>query len=408
MQAGGLPTQNSLSDLRLAQLILEGFQTSQSAALASAMLDSVSTKEMIFHLLRSFPISPNQSTCEGEIACSSTKVALQNKVLASLFEVYFSATLARNGNKTEALVIKSFVDRAATSSFSNDCSFFVSDLKSFRRSIFLRSEKEFSAQPTIRDWQSALTETMVQNSQGSRDIMMKKIQDVCVDLERRCYDVEGPLRFAEGERDRHIFESEQLKIQKADMERQLEASSKGISDLQESLAQLEEHASSACSRVEELSASLDSTRQELEDQRRHSDSTLQREMEMARGRELELIATCTGKDDQLEEQQENLHALQCENQEMRQTLEELLKEQAGSLESSASLRHELTELRRLLELKNELYSEKEDEVQRLLTENLEMQKEITNMKGMVSISIPQRLRTPMLTSCTDDRGNYEE
>lgn len=383
MQAGGLPTQNSLPDLRLAQLILEGFQASHSAALASAMLDSVSTKEMIFSLLGSFPISSNKSTCEGEIACSSTKIALQNKVLASLFEVYFSATLARNGNNIEALVMKSFLDRAATSSFNNDCSFFVSDLEKFRRSVSLRSEKEFAAQPTTRNWQSGVIETMMLNAQGSRDLMMKKIQDVCVDLESRCYDVEGPLRFAEEERDRHIFESDQLKIQKADMERQLEASSKGISELQESLAQLEEHATSACSRVEELSASLNSARQELEDQRRQADSTLQREMEMARGRELELIATCTGKDDQLEEQQENMHALQCENQEMRQNLDGVLKEQAGSLESSVSLRHELTESKHLLELKNQLCSEKEDEVQRLLAETLEMQKEIMNMKGMV-------------------------
>lgn len=216
---------------------------------------------------------------------------------------------------------------------------------------------------------------------------MKLLGDVCFDLERRCYDVEGLLRSVEGERDRHALEAEQLRHQKEELERQLGQSSTTVSALQQDLARLEEHAEGACARVEELSASLDTTRQELQDQRRLSEETLHMEREAARTRELDLIAISTAKDDQLEDLQDELRRLQSENEQMRQNLDLASKDKATSSETTASLRSELEEVKGHLESARAMCFQKGNEVKRLLTDKEDMRMEMGTMKTKVSVLV---------------------
>ncbi|KAJ5623107.1 hypothetical protein N7490_011712 [Penicillium lividum] len=384
VQEGDLPGRNSLSDLHLANLILAGFQASQSSVLVDALLDSVSTRESVLGLLGSFPAMPNQAQCQGLEACSCAKKTQQNQLLINMFEIYFAAALSRSGNNKEILVMKSFVGHSAKLLTGGGCSFLESKIADFRYSVSLRSRQGFaSIKYPARDWRSGVAETMVQDAQNSRDNMTKKIEEICVDLERRCYEVEGPLRFAEEERDRYISESEQLKHQNDDLEKQLEISSNANMDLQQSFSRLEEHAENACARVEEMSAALDSARQELVEQRRLAEEATHREQGNARDRQLDLLATCTEKDDQLEEHQGKLNYLQSENQQLQQTLEENSKEQNILNERFASLMNELAETKDMLEANKAVCSKKDNEIQELLAETKLMQMEIGNMKTMI-------------------------
>lgn len=378
------PNRGSLFNLHVADLLLSGFQLTESQPVVTSLLNSVSTKETIASLLGRFPVRPNQAQCHGSEVCFCASSALKNKIFLSLFEAYFTAALSQNGNTTDVLVIKTFVDRAAKSLTNENCSFRTASQDS--RGSLLRNRQELASAPSAaRDWRSGVTEVFMRSAQATHDNMMKKIGDICIDLERRCYDVEAPLRSVEEERDRHISEAEQLKLQNGELQRQLEQSSHTVSSLQQSMAHLEEEAESAYSRVEELSTSLDSAHQELQEQHRLSKETLHMEREMARTRELDLIATSTEKDDQLEELQVELGRLRSEIEQIRHSLNIVSRENAHSSETSTSLQNELAEAKALLEANKSICSQKESEIKRLLTDSEDVRMELGTLRSMVRL-----------------------
>ncbi|KAJ6031502.1 hypothetical protein N7540_002234 [Penicillium herquei] len=310
VKGSDLPNQNLLSDLHLSNLILKGFQASQFTALATALLDSVSTKDTIFSLLKNFPVNSKQSDCRGMIACASEKATLQNRLLANIFDVYFTVTLTRNGNNVEAMVLKTFIDRAIMSHFSSGCSFSKSELTTFRNSIHLRSRHEFSPpHPPVRNWQSVMSDTLLADSANSHEILMRRISDACIDLERRCQDVEGPLQRVEEERDQAIFKTSQLNqeisqlIQQGKQQEELlESSTRQQESLQKELAETEDHLTG-------LTESLNMAQRQYEDLRLEHDINIQNEREKARTRELELTADIAMRSDEIEKLRANIQAL---------------------------------------------------------------------------------------------------
>lgn len=376
-------SRGSLSSLHVADLLLSGLQCADSQPLVS-LLRSVSTKETIASLLGMFLITNNGTNCKDYQICDCAYSSMKNKVFLRLFEIYFAATLSQNGNDTDIVVMKSLVSRVTATYTQQICSFSSSSTKDFRGSLFLRDRQDFaSAQHPVRDWRSEVVETFRQNAQASYDNMMNTLSDVCFDLERRCYDVEGPLRSVESERDRHSFEAEQLRRQNEELESQLRESSKAVSGLQQNLARLEEQAENAYARVDELSMSVESARQEADEQRRLSEEALRMERQAARTKELDLIATSTAKDDQLEELQGERRRLGSENEHLRLSLDEAAKEKAISSETSASLRRELAEVKVLLQEANATGVRKGDEVKHLLTDNEDLGMELGTVKQMV-------------------------
>lgn len=382
------PSPGSMCSLHVAELLLSNFQSAQFQLITSCLLNSASTKETMASLLGRFPTVQNQTHCQGCEVCYCAYGTLKNKIFLSLFEIYFSSALSQHRDNTDILVMKSFVGRVTPSLTQKNCLFFTSDRQSFQQSLFVRDRRDFaSANLPARDWRPGVAEKLAQNARTSHDTMMKLLGDVCLDLERRCYDVEGPLRSVEAERDQHALGAEQLRHQKEELERQLGQSATSVSALQQDLTRLEEHAEGACARAEELSASLDATRQEFQDQRRLSEQTLHVEREAARTRELDLIAMSTAKDDQLEELQDELRRLQSENELMRQKLDLSSKDKAASSETTASLRSELEEVKGHLASARDMCSQKENEVKRLLTDKEDMRMEMGTMKTKVWVFV---------------------
>jgi hypothetical protein len=380
----------SLSNLHVANLLLSSFQQAESQQVISSFLSSTSTKETIASLFGQFPSKTNQAQCEGSEICYCAYTALQNKILRNLFEMYFAAALSQNGNGRDIDIIKSFIGRVQMP--LETCFFANAEPSKFRSSLLLRDRREFSSQQhPNRDWRSQLTDTFMQNSRVANDSMLQKVEDICFDMERRCYDVEGPLRSAEEDRNKHMLEVEQLRRENDNLEHASRQSAQAMSDLRQEMAHLEKQAESAYNRIEELSASLISANDELQEQMLHSEGNLHLEKERARSRELDLMATSTEKDDQLEELQEKLHRLQSDNEKMRQSLDAGMQEKAYSSETVASLQRDVEEHKEGLEQHRNLCFEKEGEIQRLLAANKDLQMESENMKTMVSLYWPSNL-----------------
>ncbi|KAJ5885148.1 hypothetical protein N7495_009658 [Penicillium taxi] len=397
-----------LSDLHLVNLILPGFQTAQSPVLISALLDSVSTREAIVYLLGLFPIAPIQLHCGGLQACLCAKTSLQNKVLVSLFGLYFGAAISRSKENDDVLIMKRFVDRAVGSMVNQECHFSKSKPKDFVSTTQPHYwQDNLSAKAPPRDWRSGIAEPLMQNAQYLNEDIVKKIEGICVDLERRCYDVEGPLRRVEEDRDRYISEAQRLKYQNDELEIQLGQSSQTVTNLQQEIIRLEEHAKGVCTRLAELSGSLKSTKKELVDEQHRSERVLHEQQEAARTRELDLIATCTEKEDLLEAMQGDMYQLESEIEQARQALDGVSQERAALLESSASLQLEVNELQILLEQSKQLCSQLNGEINQLQAGGDNMRSEIETLQTKMDEQTRESKRLYSSLKETEQRSRFK-
>jgi chromosome segregation ATPase len=288
---------------------------------------------------------------------------------------------AQNGGD---IIMKSFMERVEQSVPSLECAFSTTTPIDFRGSFALRDRHNLSSTQIKRDWRSGVTELFMQNAQTSHDSMMRKIEDMCFDLEGRCHNVEGPLRAAEEERNRYANENERLKTQNTE----LEAKSRGLSDSFVELGQentrLEQLLQGQCAYTDELTVLLESAREELQQQQQSSEKALLAEKEKARSKELEMMATLTEKDDQLEGLQQEMCGLQMKNEQIRQNLDQVSSEKATLSELSSSLKQELDSATETLKQTRLLANDREDEVNRLLAQEEEFRKELGSMETMVS------------------------
>ncbi|KAJ5816383.1 hypothetical protein N7447_008616 [Penicillium robsamsonii] len=368
-----------LAALNLANFVLAGVQKVHPELLFSNVNNSMARlREALGEMVEYFPRLPSESQCGGAAWCGSELYTNQNKLFLSLLKLYKASAQ----NETD-IVMESFVGRVEQSIPSLNCAFSSTTPKAFRGSLVLRDRHDLSSTQITRDWRSGVTELFMQNAQTSHDSMMRKIEDMCFDLESRCHDVEGPLRAAEEERDRYAMENEQLKTQNTE----LETKSRGLSDcfveLGHENTRLEQLLQGQCAYTDELTTSLESARVELQQQQQSSEKAVLVEREKARSKELEMMATLTEKDDQLEELQREMCCLQMKNEQIRQSLDQVSSERATLSELSSSLKQDLASATEALKQTRLLADEKEDEVSRLLAQEEDLRKELGCMETTV-------------------------
>lgn len=364
-----------MATVRLASLFLFSLRKLDSRPLGSTvrgLAPSLDTETML-ELLDCFPKQP-KSQCDGSFICDTEISALQSRLLVDLLCLYtlVSSEQGMNNNSAtipEAKVLTVFMAQVQKNIAGNKCAFTESKTLAFRDSPPLPNIRQSSASSyPRRDWRAGIAETLTINAHNLHENMMKNVQEICHDLERRCYDVEAPLRAVEGERDRFRVETEQLKQQRLELKDRVDQASGTISSLQDDLMSLEKQAENATTRAEEMSASLNAARKELEEQQRSSDESAEREREKARTRELDMMATLTEKEDQLEELQREVYEQRAENEEIRKTLDSVSKEKAVSLENAISLRQEISKLEEYLDSSKRILADKDDGIKQLLAD----------------------------------------
>lgn len=382
-----------MATLHLAHLVLAGVQEVHADILLSSLNNSMlPLREVLGEVVEYFPRQSSESQCSGRAWCASELSTKQNKLFLSLLRLYNRAS-AQNGSD---IIMKSFMGRVEQSMPSLNCAFSTTTPKAFRGSLALRDRHDFSSTQINRNWRSGVTELFMQNAQTSHDSMMSKIEDTCFDLERRCHDVEGPLRAVEEERDSYARENEQLRRQNEELNEQLKAentetqtklrnSHDSFVELNNEKTRLEQLLQSQCTYTDELTMSLESAREELQQQQRSSEKALLVEKEKARSKELEMMATLTGKDDQLEDLQEEMCSLQMKNEQARQSLDQISSEKATLSELSSSLEQELASATEALKQTRLYADEKEDELSRLLAQEEELRKQLGSVESTVSL-----------------------
>ncbi|KAM0100507.1 hypothetical protein ACP6JE_004927 [Aspergillus fumigatus] len=312
---------------------------------------------------------PSPSQCEGANLCYASTSNSANELLFDL--IVFTSLMSPLGemgsevsNPARTSSLTNFLLKAKSSIPKNNCSF--SEFKPWDSQVELPLVVLPKRGPTSRhDWRTGIAETLTLSLRMTHNNLIQKMEEVCFDLEQRCTTIEAPLRAVEDERDQIAVQAEQLKQQKSELELQLQQASSTISELQQEIFHLENHARSTSARVEELSTSLDTARRELEDQRRTSQETTNSEREKARTRELDLLASITEKDDQIEELQEETRNLREDNNALRQILDTVSKEKNTSLEHTAALKQDVVRLEQCVEHGKLLLAQRDEEMSRL-------------------------------------------
>lgn len=345
-------------------------------------------------MIEYLPRQPSESQCNDRALCASQLCKNQNKLFLSLLGLYNRASLAQKGDD---LIMESFMGKMEQSMLSVDCAFSMTAPKDFRGSLSLRDNLDPSFSYINRNWRSGVTDLFMQNAQTSHDSMMRKIEDTCFDLERRCKDVEGPLRAAEEDRDRYACENEALKRRNEELDEQLKSqvkelevklwdSSESFKELGYENTRLEQLLQGQIACVEELTASLESARGEFQEQRQNSEQAILAEREKARSKELEMMATLTETEDQLEELQEKVSGLQMKDEETRQIFDQVSSEKLVLSELTVSLKQELASATETLKQTRLLAGENGNVIDRLLAQEEDLRTELDSVKSTVSLS----------------------
>lgn len=387
LKAGVSTDGSAIATINLAGLFLSGLRKLEPGPLGFRAREIASSmgKETILELLDHFPKQPAQRQCEGSITCHAELSTSENNLLIDLLDFCSLSPSLDNTpldiSGTDILAV--FMTQIRRRLSGNKCTFTAAKPLDFRHSFSLTDRQNTSAYPR-RDWKTGIAETVATNAHNLHKHMMKQVQEICQDLEHRCYDAEAPLRAVEEERDMFYFETEDLKRQKAELEDQIQQSSNAISSLQHDTTSLEKHAESVSAHAEGLSAKLEAAQNELEEQRRRSEETAHRESEKARTKELDLIATLTEREDQLEELQGKIHEQRAENEEIRKTLDSVSKEKAVSLENAVSLRQNIARLDDIVESTKRSATKKDEEIQQLLVDRKSARAETEALQNQVS------------------------
>ncbi|KKK13866.1 hypothetical protein AOCH_001526 [Aspergillus ochraceoroseus] len=280
------------------------------------------------------------------------------------------ASMASNiecSQSTEVMVLMNFMTKTKQLLPEFKCIFSESRPLDFRASFSSLKIRE-TAQFARSDWRTGIRETMIASTRILNDDIVQKVEDICYELEQRCGNIEEPLRVAAEERNKYFLETEQLKQNNNDLKTRLNEESNTVAELREEFSRLESHADAATERAEELLSSLTQTRQELEDLKRSSREIIVNERELARTKELDLIASITQKDDQLEGLQEDIKREKEENERAIAIIASISDGRDTSLETIASLNCQVSTLRTELENSETLLSEKREQLERLFAE----------------------------------------
>ncbi|KAL4791804.1 hypothetical protein BDV19DRAFT_369713 [Aspergillus venezuelensis] len=386
-----------VAKIQISKLVLQGLRLSDLRYVGMALERYGHT---INNLLETFPRQAAWLSCERSDVCYASALKQENGLLSDLLtfwaEVMLSQSMQKPPSPTEIATITGFMNKNKMLLPEPKCTPLQTNYSESRNYKSYPRAREERVVSRI-DWRAGIRDVIAANTQTVNDSLMRKVEDICYDLEQRCGNIEAPLRLVEEERDSHRSEAEQLKEQNHGLEYQLQRASSTISDLREEMSRLAGHATSATTRVDELSANLTQARYELEELRRTSQDTLDHERELSRTRELDVIATLTERDERLDELREELKDQAVANEELRSKLISVSEEKSFSLEEIAAMKEQLSTLQIELEQNREFKSQKDNEIEELSIGKANAEKLSRDLQEKLheEVSQAQALRTTL-------------
>ncbi|PYH65257.1 uncharacterized protein BO88DRAFT_372953 [Aspergillus vadensis CBS 113365] len=374
---------SSLTHILVAKSLVMGLH---SASLNSAIFAEPleQCQQVMWQIIESFPRSHASSSCHGSQECGATRSQLENELIYDFLSFYLHALLSQTttqdtvaGNAT----LQMFLAQNKQLLHSQKCSFSEAESARAAKTYTTVNVREGLSAPSSRsDWRSSMSETLMLNARVSNDSLMRRMEEVCYDLEQRCNDVEAPLRTMEQERNAISAEAQQLREQNGALKLQFQQASDTIGGLRLEISRLETHAEAASIRAEELSATLDAARRDLEDQRREFQDTMASKVEKARTRELDLVASITERDDQLESLQDEMIAQRAENTNLQNALDEASKEKFSLIKSNDSIKEDLAGLEEKLRQSELLLVQKDEDKEQIVSEKADTEREMETLR----------------------------
>ncbi|GAA85789.1 similar to An11g09530 [Aspergillus luchuensis IFO 4308] len=396
----------SLTHILVAKSLVTGLH---SASLNSAIFAEPleQCQQVLWKIIESFPRNHALSSCHGSQECGAARSQLENELIYGFLSFYLHALLSQTttqdtiaGNAT----LQMFLAQNKQLLHGQKCSFSEAESSRAAKTYTTLNVREGVSAPSSRsDWRSSMSETLMLNARVSNDSLMRKMEEVCYDLEQRCDDVEAPLRAMEQERNAISAEAQQLREQNGALELQVQQASDTMGGLRLEISRLETHAEAASIRAEELSATLDAARRDLEDQRREFQDNMASEVEKARTRELDLVASITERDDQLESLHDEMIAQRAENTNLQNALDEASKEKSSLIKTNDSLNQNLAGLEEKLRQSELLLVQKDEYKEQILSEKADTE------RGMEALRIQleeERMKSRQLASTLEktERG----
>lgn len=344
-------------------------------------------KQVLTESMEHFPWQQSESQCQGSIVCASQLCTMQNQLFICLLGAYSTASLPQNiGDITMEYLLK----KVEQSLPNSRCEFSTTRPEHVRGCFVLSDNSRLSATYANRNWRASITNEFMRNAQATHDSMMRKIEDTCFDLERRCEDVEGPLRVVEEERDRYAQENEQLKERNERLDQELKQkteeveaarrrSSEHLTEFGHEHTRLEQLLQDQYSHRDELMSSITTLQTKLQEQQQNYENDVDTEKERARSKELEMMATLTEKDDQIDELLKEAGNMRSLHEQTCQSLAQVSKENTNYQEISGSLEGELASATHSLEQARLSNAKKDEEISDLLRLNAQKENEISRL-----------------------------
>jgi hypothetical protein len=365
--------------IKMAILLVKNLQKLKPQPLVSSLTKYLSAagKEELQSLLESFPIESHKPRCDGSTICYSAFSMMQNALFIELLTLCFMIgprVCTDCHELTHAIdLLPAFMARVNGKICSyHYCSFSRQKIWYGSDPFHLPAAKDvIETNPdsgASKNWRAKVTDSLIQNACVSHKTVTQAIEEICHDLEHRCKNVEGPLRVVVKERDKLSLELEAVTRCNRELESQRGKSSQLISGLDHNLATLEKKAKKASARADDLATRLSAMQKELGEKIRELQENADSDRERARSRELDLLATVTEKDDQLDELREELQSKAQENLSLIEKIDIVTKEKDMALEKCAEQTRDMDRLQNGLEGKTRLCSDREETIKELEAE----------------------------------------
>ncbi|KAL8691924.1 MAG: hypothetical protein Q9218_002932 [Villophora microphyllina] len=213
----------------------------------------------------------------------------------------------------------------------------------------LESESTPDSRIDSRQWRDSIIEILAQNAQHQHHTIVRTMGEICQDLERRCNEVERPLRDEEARSTRLRLDLQESKARVEALESHKYEQSMIMEGIEHEKSELAARVLELEGVQEELSDTLAASRQELNDTARQAADDVRSRADEASEHELIHTAAIAQKDEALEAQLRNEQALRARVEDLTSELISMRQRESVAVEEGQRLEAKVVEQATALE-----------------------------------------------------------
>lgn len=405
-----------LSKLRIRQLLVSTLRKSDKALnLRRSFLRRISESELSMGVLRDyaqeFSTRKGSPRCEDSHVCFIAISSQKDKLFFEWLSCIHSSIEAEGAESQKIFscyhglfdfFLNSLKENAATSSHC-----FFSQLKEPERNGYFsqkmtKTTVTENAEGSSHEWRSKVASLLLDNARVSHETIIQQMEAMLQDFENRCSNVEEPLAVALREREELHQQLEASRHLNQQLEEQVRQSAEMVNalrkQLDDSVAQIRDYSL----QIVHLTDQVDALQTELDTTRKEAKDGIEMVNNKARDRELDLMATVAERDDLWEEQQIEIEAMSKERAQLQEAVDasterhqavsrdyddlrqEMVQLQKDAAQDCDMLRHEITKLQQVMEIRESTNVEKDNRIITLGETNKDLQNESQMLKDKVS------------------------